>query len=181
MAQQTSRRSAHRGPVYRINGSAAYDIHYRPYEDGKAAREVREPVRRPKPKAKPCVRAKLTIAPMAIMGMLAAACMLVFVLCGYVQLYEQTAYVSELETQLEEVQARNARLQSTYDNKIDLNVIEEKALALGMTLPNNKQTIYLDLEGSDKAVILETEEDNVVGTAWQAIVRSVQTLREYFS
>ena len=83
--------------------------------------------------------------------------------------------------QLEEVQALNARLQSSYDNKIDLNVIEEKALALGMTLPNNKQTIYLDLEGSDKAVILEAEEENVVGTAWQAIVRSVKTLREYFS
>jgi len=181
MAQQRSRRPASRGPVYRSNGSAAYDIHYRPYEDGNAAREVREPVRRPKHKAKRRVKAKLTIAPMAIVGMLAAACMLIFVLCGYVQLYEQTTYVSELEAALEEEQALNARLQSTYDNKIDLNVIEEKALALGMTLPNNKQTIYLDLEGSDKAVILEAEDENVVGTAWQAIVRSVQTLREYFS
>ena len=181
MAQ--SKRTSNRRPVYRSNGSAAYDINYIPYEAGNAARRVQEPVRKPKPrrKAKPRARAKLTVAPLAVVGMLAAACMLTFVICSYVQLYEQTDAVSQLQSELEQAQALNARLQSTYDNKIDLNVIEEKALALGMTLPNNKQTVYLELEGTDKAVILTAEKDNLLQTAWQAIVRSIHTLKEYFS
>lgn len=163
-------------PVYRSNGSAAYDVNYRREEH-----RARRPAKRPAPQKQPRVRARLTVSPLAVLGMLAAACMLVFVICSYVQLFEQTTEVSQLQTQLEEAQTRNARLQATYDSKIDLNVIEEKARALGMTLPNNKQTVYLNLEGSDKAVILTPQQNDDFHTAWQAIVRCVQTLKEYFS
>jgi hypothetical protein len=50
-----------------------------------------------------------------------------------------------------------------------------------MTEPNSRQTVYLNLQGMDRAVIAEAGSENVVRTAWDAIVRSVHTLREYFS
>ncbi len=171
-------------PVYRTNGAAAYDIHRYPaneLEYGSAARRLREPQRAPRPRTRPKPKAKLSVSPVAVAGLLAVAFMLVFVLCGYVQLYEETAAVSELQEEISDAQEYHARLQAIYDSKVDLDAIGQRAAALGMTEPNNRQTIMLSLQGTDRAVISGVGSENVVQTAWSAIVRSVRTLREYFS
>lgn len=169
--------------IYQTNGAAAYDIYRLPnreMESGNAARRLKKPAPRHRARPKPRPKAKLTLAPLSVMGLLAAACMLVFVLCGYVQLFEETAQVSELQAQLRDAQAYQERLEATYDSKIDLDVIQEQAEALGMTLPNSRQTVYLNLEGVDRAVISEGGTENVAQTAWEAIRRSIHTLMEYF-
>lgn len=169
---------------YRTNGAAAYDIRRAPVQTyGTAAPKLPEPQRKPKPrrKAKPRPKAKLSVSPVAVVGLLAAACMLVFVLCGYVQLFEESSRVAELRTELSEAKEMNERLQAAYDSKIDLDAIAKRAAALGMTTPNSRQTVYLNLQGADRAVISEAGQENVVRTAWDAIVRSVRTLKEYFS
>ena len=165
-------------PVYRTNGAAAYDIYRNEFDSGSAARQLKQPKRHARPKPKP--KAKLAIAPLSIVGLLAAACMLVFVICGYVQLFEEASAVSELEEQLSDAQAYHQRLQATYNSKIDLDVIQQEASALGMAMPNSKQTIYLNLAGRDRAVISGSTQENVAQTAWDAIRRSVRTLLEYF-
>ncbi len=183
MAQNDRSRTRQRNnAVYRTNGAAAYDIHSisRQQTDGNAARRLKHPQRRPKARPKPRAKAKLTIAPLAVVGLMACACMLVFVLLGYVQLFEETAAVSGLQSQLSEAQADQERLQSAYDSKINIEKIQEQAQALGMTLPNSKQTIYLNLQGVDRAVISEGGTQNVAQTAWTAIQRSIRTLVEYF-
>ena len=173
---------------YRTNGSAAYDIHRgtAPVQNyGTAAPKLPEPQRKPRPKvrpkAQPKPKAKLSVSPLAVVGLLAVACMLVFVLCGYVQLFEESSAVTELKTELAEANAMNERLQATYDSKVDLDEIARRAAKLGMTEPNSRQTVYLNLQGTDRAVISEAGTENVVHTAWDAIVRSVRTLKEYFS
>ena len=175
-------------PEYRTNGSAAYDIRRVPtpaQNYGTAAPKLPEPQRKPRPKARPKAqpkpKAKLSVSPLAVVGLIAVACMLVFVLCGYVQLFEESSAVSELKTELAEANELNERLQATYDSKVDLDEIGRRAAALGMTEPNSRQTVYLNLQGTDRAVIGEAGSENVVRTAWDAIVRSVHTLREYFS
>ena len=174
-------------PEYRTNGSAAYDIRRAtaPVQNhGTAAPKLPEPRRTPRPKVRPKARpkpkAKLSVSPLAVAGLLAVACMLVFVLCGYVQLFEESSTVAELKTELTEANALNERLQATYDSKVDLDEIGRRAAALGMTAPNSRQTVYLNLQGTDRAVISENGSENVVRTAWDAIVRSVHTLKEYF-
>ena len=177
------RRSAR--PVYRTNGAAAYDVRYSPreLEYGGAARRYPEPERKPRsrPRSRLKPKAKLSVSPLAVAGMLAVAFMLVFVMCGYVQLYEETAAVADLQDQIEVAQEYHGRLQAIYDSKVDLDAIGQRAAALGMTEPNSRQTILLNLQGTDRAVITGVGSENVVQTAWNAIVRSVRTLKEYFS
>lgn len=184
MAQNRSGTSRRRGDqIYQTNGAAAYDIYRLPNrktESGNAARRLKEPERRRHVRPRPRPKAKLSVAPLAVVGLMAAACMLIFVLCGYVQLFEETAMVSELQSQLSEAQAYQERLEATYDSKIDLDVIQQQAEALGMTLPNSRQTVYLTLEGVDRAVLSDGGEENVLETAWTAIGRSIRTLMEYF-
>lgn len=179
MAQEKKRSTGTTRPVYRTNGAAAYDINrYELPENGSAARELREPKRHVRPRPRP--KAKLQIAPMSVVGLLAVAVMLVFVICAYVQLFEEATVVSELRTQLSEAQEYQQRLQATLNDKIDLEVIQQKANELGMTMPNSKQTVYLSLQGSDRAVITGMGQENVAATAWNAITRSVRALMEYF-
>ena len=179
--QRNRRRTAR--PVYRTNGAAAYDINRYPgyaMENGSAARNLPEREKTPRRRPRPLPKAKLTVAPMAVVGLVAVALMLVFVLCGYVQLYEETDAVSQLKQDISEAQEYHARLQAIYDSKDDLDAIGQRAAALGMTKPNSRQTILLNLQGTDRAVISGVGTENVVQTAWRAIVRSVRTLKEYF-
>ncbi len=163
---------------YQTNGAAAYDIHRLP-NYGTAAPELPKPERKPRPRPRPRPKAKLVIAPLSIVGLFVAACMLIFVVCGYVQLFEETSQVAELKQTLNEMQEKNERLQSTYDQKIDVDVIQARAAQLGMGVPNSKQTIYLNLKGIDHAEISGGTE-NFVETAWEALTRSVHTLKAYF-
>lgn len=179
MAQNRNHATNATRPVYRTNGAAAYDINrYQSMENGSAARELREPKRHVRPRPRP--KAKLQIAPLSVVGLLAAAMMLVFVICSYVQLFEASATVSELRAQLSEAQEYQQRLQSTLTDKIDLDVIQQKATELGMTMPNSKQTVYLSLQGSDRAVITGAGQENAAAAAWNTITRSVRALVEYF-
>ncbi len=180
--ETTNRRRTPR-PVYRTNGAAAYDVRYsnRELEYGSAARRLPEREKAPRPRPRPRPKAKLSVSPLAVAGLVAVAFMLVFVLCGYVQLYEETSAVSDLQDQIEQAQEYHARLQAIYDSKVDLDAIGQRAAALGMTEPNSRQTIFLNLQGTDRAVISGLGSENVVQTAWSAIVRSVRTLKEYFS
>ena len=172
-------RNLYRSP-YRTNGAAAYDL-YR----GNAAPEIqrpglpqekRQPVRRVRVKAKPVV------SPFGIFGMMAAACMLVLVIFGYVQLYEATSVAGDLSDQLAALTAENQTLQSEYEGKIDLAAIEERATTeLGMTQPSAGQTVYLNLSGSDRAELIQEESKGALASVVEAIKTSVENLVSYLS
>ncbi len=164
---------------YQTNGAAAYDINHLP-NYGTAAPKLPEPRHRSRPRKRPRPKAKLMVAPLSVVGLFVAACMLVFVICGYVQLFEESAQVAKLKQTLNQMQEINERLQDTYDQKIDVDVIQSRAAQLGMGVPNNKQTIYLNLKGMDHAEI-SRENESFAKTAWEALTRSVHTLKEYFS
>ena len=160
--------------AYRTNGAAAYDVGYTRYTYGNTAparKSAQKSKRRPKPQKR--VRAKLTVAPLAVAGMLLAGLMLLLVICGYVQLYEATNEVGQLQDE-------SATLQSTYDEKVDLNTVESEAAKLGMHKPNSKQSIELNLSGQDKAEIMTTEKENILQTAWKAITGTAKKMIEYF-
>ena len=171
-----------RNNVYQLyNGSAAYDL----YEyQGNTAPQIQSPglpEERVLPEKRQRVKVKATVAPFAVLGMMVVACMLILVVFGYVQLYEATEHVSSLKNELYSLQEDQAVLESLYEGSIDLNVIEARAAELGLVTPSREQTVYLNLSGSDRAEIYETEHLNLFQRIMQAIESSATGLVEYLS
>lgn len=125
---------------YRSNGSAAYDVRRR-----NTAQPLEQPERLPDAPArrKPArhVRARLGISPLTALGAAAAVLMLALVVFSYIRLYEARSDVGKLQTQLSTLEEQQARLQSQYDNALDLEQIEKRAKELGMRQPGSSQII----------------------------------------
>ena len=162
---------------YNFNGSAAYD-----YRTG-AVQEPRPavlPEEKPAVKTRKAPKAKLTIAPVALAGMLAAAALLIMMVYSYVQLYEATERVGQLEKELTVAQANTAKLRSTYESRIDLAKVEARARELGMGQPTARQTIYLNVAGADSTEVIQVDGRSYAQKAIDAIIQGVEGVLEYF-
>ena len=176
---------------YGTNGAAAYDVYsnvYRypngteNYYDGSAVRQPQRqglPEERTLPERSQRVKVKTAVAPCTLFGMAAAALMLVLVIFGYVQLFEATTRVGELQSQLNELTAQQTLLESKYESKIDLKVVQQRAEELGMSAPRDDQVIYVSLSGSDRAEIYEEEKTNILGEIIGAVEESISDLIAY--
>jgi cell division protein FtsL len=165
---------------YNANGSAAYDAYsYR----GNAAEELAAPQElpqeQPRPRKRVRVKVKAAVAPFTLFGMMAAVCMLVLVVFGYVQLYEATTNVSRLESKLQSLNQEQVLLKSKYEGKIDLAAIEARASELGLSEPTQDQTVYVNLTGSDRAEIFTEKKSSVVGEIVGAVQQSISDLITY--
>ena len=172
---------------YSANGAAAYDVYsgayaYNERYDGSALRRPERqhlPEERPVPRRQERVKVKTAVAPFTLFGMAAAALMLVLVIFGYVQLFEATTRVGELQSQLNELTAQQTLLESKYESKIDLKVVQQRAEELGMSAPRDDQVIYVSLSGSDRAEIYEEEKTNILGEIIGAVEESISDLIAY--
>ena len=158
---------------YTSNGSAAYTAVPKP-------RPAKLPEEKPIQQPKQTQRTKLVVAPVAVIGLLVTAFLLLMVVYSYVQLYETTTQVGKLESQLSSAQADTAKLRSTYESRIDLAWIEARAKELGMTLPSARQTVYLNIAGADHAEVLQVDERSYLEKAWDAVTGSFSGMLEYF-
>ena len=92
---------------------------------------------------------------------IAAACLLIKTLFVRIELTEQNDINVELEAQLNELEEEKRRLQIEYESQIDLAELEERAgNELGMQKPNGSQTIEIDTDTQDKALIFAETKDN---------------------
>ena len=162
---------------YNFNGSAAYDIRGTAVPKPQPAKLPEE---KPVHHAKPAPKARPAIAPLAVVGILAAAILLLMVVHSYVQLYEATDRAGELSKQLVTTQSETAKLRSTYESRIDLAAIEARARELGMTQPSLRQTVYLNIAGADHAEVLQVDDRSYVEKAWDAVSGSFRGVLEYF-
>ena len=162
---------------YNYNGSAAYDIR------GSAVpkpQPAQLPEEKPIHHAKPAPKAKPAIAPVAVIGLVLAAVLLLLVVYSYVQLYEATDRVGELQQELASAQAETAKLRSTYESRIDLSAIEARAKELGMTQPSSRQIVFLNIPGADHAEVLQVDNRSYAQKTWDALSESFRGVLEYF-
>ena len=164
---------------YRSNGSAAYDVRRR-----NTAQPLERPERLPDAPArhKPArhVRARLGISPLTALG--AAALMLALVVFRYIRLYEARSDVGKLQTQLSTLEEQQARLQSQYDNALDLEQIEKRAKELGMRQPGSSQIIYVQVDADDTTeVYAAPAEKNVFVRVIDAFRSAFTDAINYFS
>ena len=129
---------------YRANGSAAYDI----YQDT-AARPLLQPKRLPDaPVRFPPVkktRAKLSVAPLTILGVVAVVVMCFVLIHSYASLYEAESQLADLQQENSALQAQQEDLLLRYEKSVDLEEIAQRAEALGMHLPTADQIVYVEL------------------------------------
>ena len=161
------------------NGSAAYDLYNNAAGSLRLPQELpeerKEPVRRQK------VKAKTAVAPFALVGVTVVVCLLMMVVYGFVQLYEATSEVGELNDRLTELQIENGKLRSGYESAIDLTLIELQAKQLGMKMPSPNQEVYVNISNTDRGEVIAADRPNVFRQTWEAVRESFTGILEYFS
>ena len=168
---------------YRTNGSAAYDLHS--VRDN-TARPLRQPERLPDApeRAKPVrrVKTRLAIAPFTVLGTAVAVVMLFLVIFSYVRLYEAQSAVSDLKETKTLLTEEQQRLRSQYENSLDLEAIEARALELGMRQPLPSQIVYVEVAAGDSVELGQVQEErNLLEQIYDAFYGVISDVVEYFS
>ncbi len=173
--------------TYSVNGSAAYQPSYgtpgrestaRPLPERKPERR-QAPARQPRRQPRKVVHEKIAIAPFGVLGIALALGLLVLVLFGYVQIYESGSQVSDLQDRLTELKEENHKLQSEFDNAVDLQQVEKRAMELGMQRPSAKQSVSVEVPVEDVTVISGRTHSSPVRTAVLAVYETARDLVEY--
>ena len=125
------------------------------------------------------IRTRQAVSPLAIIGYVCAAILVIFSLMAKVQLTEVTDASANLEQQLSDLEVAQNRLLIDYEKAFNMTEIEEYATTqLGMQRPRDEQVFYLDSTVPDKAVIInEKKTENGFG---DRILDALSSIAEYF-
>lgn len=173
----------HRGMA--TYGDLAYDLDAMSREY--ALRHAGEDVRReavPAPKvrsvSKVRTREKQHLSVLSMAGFLAIAALAVLTLMRYVELTELSSSVVSLQAELAELETENISLTTQYEQIFDKASVKEAAEAAGMTKPSSSQMYYIDLSGSDSAVVYQREETGVLSRILTSLNHGICAVVEYF-
>ena len=156
MAAAAANETYGQGAVY---GSLAYDFDnpelYRE-QYTTAQPETRSETRtRVHTRARTAVRTKQSIAPMTIVGMLAAAFLVVVAILAQAQIVGISSASVALQKELTQLEEQQAKLRIAYESAFNMAEIEDYAIhELGMQKPRADQIFYIDTSSPDKAVVI---------------------------
>ena len=167
-----------------IYGSLAYDLDTLARERQlEEAGEMPERSGAPQPKAQPRrhpqAQAKTRPSPLLVGGIVLVCALVMVLLLGYVQLTMVSNQVVTLKDQLTTLQEEHVALVTAYEKTFDLATIKAAAEEAGMSKPTSGQVQYIDLSGSDTAVVYG-DEPGVVEKAISSIKGGAQFIWEYF-
>ena len=167
-----------------IYGSLAYDLdtlaRERQLEEAGAMPE-RSGAPQPKaqPRRHPQAQAKTRPSPLLVGGIVLVCALVMVLLLGYVQLTVVSNHVVTIKDQLTTLQEEHVALVTEYEKTFDLATIKAAAEEAGMSKPTSGQVQYIDLSGSDTAVVYG-DEPGVVEKAISSIKGGAQFIWEYF-
>ena len=168
MAAAAAKRKYGQGAVY---GSLAYDFNNPELypEEYAESESAEQPKARPqaqtrtkvRTRAKTAARTHQSIAPMSIVGMLAAAFLVVVAVLAQAQMVGISSASVALQNQLTELEEQQSRLRIEYESAFNMAEIEEYAIhTLGMQKPRADQVFYIDTSSPDKAVVIASGESD---------------------
>ena len=164
-----------------IGGSAAPQIETWPEAEPErkvvipAAPQVGERVQH-----KARVKSSQSVSPVAVIGILCAAVLMVFVLMAKVSFTAVSDEAVALESQLADLKVEQTRLLIEYESAFNMTEIEQYATAtLGMQRPRNEQVYYLNSSVPDKAVIIENQSESK--GLLERLSDMLSSIGEYFS
>ena len=167
-----------------IYGSLAYDLDTLARERQlEEAGEMPERSGAPQPKAQPRrhpqAQAKTRPSPLLVGGIVLVCALVIVLLLGYVQLTAVSNHVVTIKDQLTTLQEEHVALVTEYEKTFDLATVKAAAEEAGMSKPTSGQIQYIDLSGSDTAVVYG-DEPGVVEKAISSIKGGAQFIWEYF-
>ena len=167
-----------------IYGSLAYDLDTLARERQlEEAGEMPERSGAPQPKAQPRrhpqAQAKTRPSPLLAGGIVLVCALVMVLLFGYVQLTVVSNHVVTIKDQLATLQEEHVALVTEYEKTFDLATVKAAAEEAGMSKPTSGQVQYIDLSGSDTAVVYG-DEPGVVEKAISSIKGGAQFIWEYF-
>ena len=158
MAAAAAKRKYGQGAVY---GSLAYDFNnpelYREeYTTAQPkARPRTQTQTRVRTRARTAVHTRQSIAPLSLVGMLAAAFLLVIAILAQAQMVGISSKSVTLRSELSQLEEEQAKLRIAYESAFNMAEIEDYAIhSLGMHKPRADQIFYIDTSSPDKAVVI---------------------------
>ena len=158
MAAAAVKKTYGQGAVY---GSLAYDfdnpeLYGGEYTTAKPkARPRVQTQTRVRTRARNVVHTKQSIAPMSIVGMLAAAFLVVVAILAQAQIVGISSASVTLQKELAQLEEQQAKLRIAYESAFNMAEIEDYAIhSLGMQKPRADQIFYIDTSSPDKAVVI---------------------------
>ena len=174
-----------RRPGTITNGNLAYDldalVRERNLEEaGKVHEHERVARPRPQPRRKPVAQPQPKASPMLVSGIVILATMVLALIMGYVRMTTISGDVARLKNELAVLNDENVSLMTRYEQTFDLATIKETAESAGMNKPTSAQIEYVDLSGSDVAVVYQASGDGLLGELLHGVGESLTALVEYF-
>ena len=170
-----------------MDGSLARSLDYEVRERelrhaGEAPRHRDTARERPQVRSLPKVRLREAqhVAPLAVVGAVAAAALAILLLMSYIRLTVLAADTVELRSQLETLEKENVVLTTQYERMFDLATVREAAESAGMTKPSASQVYYVDGTDGDAAVVYRQEEPGLLEKLLESLHHGVYAVVEYF-
>lgn len=136
------------------------------YMDGSTARKLEKKTQTKHaaaPRQRKAKRKVVVIDPVAIIGVVAAVCMLIFLWSGISQYRATQARNEQMQAYVEQLQAENAQLEMDYKNGYDLDEIRAFAESLGMVPASEANRVEISVE-------LPQEEPVVEMSLWESFI-----------
>jgi len=175
----------YRRPATTTYGNLAYDLdtlaRERQLEEAGRPERREEPVRRAAPKRSVAASTAQRPSSLVAGGVIVMAALVVLLIAGYVHLTTVSGSVSEMKEELAALNEEHVSLLTKYEQTFDLTTVKETAEAAGMSKPTGAQIEYLDLGGTDAAVVYHAGIGGFWGAAAERIAQGFYTLVEYFS
>lgn len=139
---------------------------------------------REKPQVRSLPRVRLReaqhVAPLAVVGAVAAAALAVLLLMSYIRLTVLTSDMVELRSELKVLEKENVVLTTQYEQIYDLASVKAAAESAGMTKPGASQVYYVDGSGGDAAVVYQQEETGLWDKLRSSLHHGIYAVVEYF-
>lgn len=165
-------------------GSLAYDldtlVRERQLEEAaELPRQQAAPQPAAQPRRHPQAQAKARPSALLAGGIVLVCAMVMTLLFGYVQLTAVSNHVSNIKSELSTLEEEHVELLTEYEKTFDLATIKAAAEEAGMSKPTSGQIQYIDLSGSDRAVVYGST-PGVMEKAAASVKEGALSVWEYF-
>lgn len=153
---ETNRR---RNPQAAISGNVAYKLNQaEPLPERRQREQPRlypqpERASEPQRRARPVMREQQRVSLFGTVGFVVVGLVMALVLVSYVQLNSIYAETTAMQDTLSELKTEAGILEVEYNKVFDTDTLTAAAEAAGLVTPTESQKVYLELEGTDNAVV----------------------------